>query len=58
MSRKTFVVAKGRTYPATIHPGERGRVIVQWTDGVRIIDAEADTVMEAADRVSAKLSKE
>jgi len=54
---KTIVVNRGKAEPALVFPGEKGKVIVQWTNGQRVVYAEADTVMEAADRVSAKLNR-
>jgi hypothetical protein len=54
---KTIVVNRGKAESAFVFPGEKGKVIVQWTNGHRVVDAEADTVMEAADKVSAKLSR-
>lgn len=54
---KTQVVNQGRVQFAQVFPSEKGRVLVQWTDGKRVVDGEGDTVMEAADRVTEKLSK-
>lgn len=58
MSTKTTVVHNGKLESAQILPGDRGKVLVRWTgkDG-EVVEQEGDTVMEAADRVSLKLSR-